>query len=84
MSFNDPLQLVGMAFCTFPCPAARGTMGADVLAQLPVSSGDFGAMLSVTFAPGPTGISAIKASGLTQGAFAYAIASVMMGAPLVP
>jgi uncharacterized protein (TIGR03437 family) len=84
MSFNDPQQLVGMAFCTFPCPAGRGTMGADVLGQLPVSSGDFGTMLSVSFAPGPTGISAIKASGLTQGAFAYAIASVMMGAPLVP
>jgi uncharacterized protein (TIGR03437 family) len=84
MSFNDPQQLVGMAFCTFPCPAGRGTMGADVLGQLPVSSGDFGTMLSVSFAPGPTGISAIKASGLTQGFFTYAIASVMMGAPLVP
>lgn len=84
MSFNDPQQLVGMAFCTFPCPAGRGTMGADVLAQLPVSSGDFGTMLSIAFAPGPTGISAIRATGLTQGIFTYAIASVMMGAPLVP
>jgi len=84
MSFNDPQSLLGMAFCTFACSDRKGTMGADVLGQLPVSSGDFATMLSVSFAPGPTGISAIKASGLTQGIFTYAIASVMMGAPLVP
>ena len=84
MSFNDPQSLLGMAFCTFACADRKGTMGADVLRQLPASSGDFGTMLAIAFGPGPSGMSAIKASGLTQGIFTYAIASAMMGAPLVP
>jgi uncharacterized protein (TIGR03437 family) len=84
MSFNDPQSLLGMAFCTFACSDRRGTMGADVLRQLPASSGDFGTMLAIAFGPGPSGMSAIKASGLTQGIFTYAIASVMTLAPLVP
>jgi uncharacterized protein (TIGR03437 family) len=83
MSFNDPQSLLGMALCTFACTGGRGTMGADVLRQLPTSS-DFGTMLSIAFGPGPTGVSAIKATGLTQGIFTYSISSTLMGASLVP
>ena len=84
MSFNDPQSLFGMAFCTFACSPGRGTMGPDVLLQLPTSSGDMGTVLTVGFGPGPTGMSAIKATGLTQGIFTYSISSMTMGAPLVP
>jgi hypothetical protein len=84
VSFNDPRSLVGVALCTFACPDRKGTMGSDVLRQLPVSSGDIGTMLNIWFAPGPTGMSAFKATGLTQGIFFYGISSTRIGAPLVP
>jgi len=81
-SFNAGTKLMGMAFCSFSCGNGTGQVGADVLKQLPLSS-QAAAIVSVAYTPNPAKIPAIKASGLTQGAFGLVITSTMSGLQLV-
>jgi len=81
-SYNLATQLVGMAFCSFLCGNGTGQVSADVLKQLPLS-GQSAANIIAVYTPNPGKIPAIKATGLTQGAFGVVIRSTLSGAQMV-
>jgi hypothetical protein len=81
-SYNLATKLVGMAFCSFLCGNGTGQVSADVLKQLPLS-GLSAASIIAFYTPNPGKIPAIKATGLTQGAFGLVITSTLSGAQMV-
>jgi hypothetical protein len=81
-SFNADTKLMGMAFCSFLCGNGSGQVVADVLKQLPLS-GQSAASIIAVYTPNPAKIPAIKATGLTQGAFGLVITSTLSGAQMV-
>jgi uncharacterized protein (TIGR03437 family) len=81
-SFNLDTKLMGMAFCSFLCGNGTGQVSADVLKQLPLS-GQSAASIIAFYTPNPAKIPAIKATGLTQGAFGLVITSTLSGAQMV-
>jgi hypothetical protein len=81
-SYNLTTQLMGMAFCSFLCGNGTGQVSADVLKQLPLS-GQSAASIIAVYTPNPAKIPAIKATGLTQGAFGLVITSTLSGAQMV-
>jgi len=81
-SFNLDTKLMGMAFCSFLCGNGTGQVSADVLKQLPLS-GQSAATIVAVYTPNPGKIPAIKATGLTQGAFGVVITHSLSGAQMV-
>ena len=81
-SYNLATKLVGMAFCSFLCGNGTGQVSADVLKQLPLS-GLSAASIIAFYTPNPGKIPAIKATGLTQGAFGVVITHSLSGAQMV-
>lgn len=81
-SYNLATKLVGMAFCSFLCGNGTGQVSADVLKQLPLS-GLSAASIIAFYTPNPGKIPAIKATGLTQGAFGLVITGTLSGAQMV-
>jgi uncharacterized protein (TIGR03437 family) len=81
-SYNLDTKLMGMAFCSFLCGNGTGQVSADVLKQLPLS-GQSAATIVAVYTPNPAKIPAIKATGLTQGAFGLVITSTLSGAQMV-
>jgi uncharacterized protein (TIGR03437 family) len=81
-SFNFDTKLMGMAFCSFSCGNGTGQVSADVLKQLPLS-GQSAATIIAVYTPNPAKIPAIKATGLTQGAFGLVITTTLSGAQMV-
>ncbi len=84
MSVDGSKGVMGLAYCSFACSAAKGTMPAEVLAQLP-ASGQGQAHLLLLLAPALTSAGKITATfGLDQGWFAYEMGTAAMMATLVP